>query len=151
MREAEVKHARLAMLAAVGWPMSELLHKELAQAFQLQSILAAGERVPSLLNGGLDSTWATGMLMMSIIVAGYLDGRAMNSGEIFWASDKPEGYVPGTLGFDPLGLYNARGNKKDMEAAEIKNGRLAMLAVTAYVVLEATTKMPVVQLTPFLF
>ena len=25
-REAEIKHARLAMLAAVGWPISELYH-----------------------------------------------------------------------------------------------------------------------------
>ena len=25
MREAEVKHGRLAMLAAAGWPLSELL------------------------------------------------------------------------------------------------------------------------------
>ena len=25
LREAEVKHARLAMLAAAGWPLSELL------------------------------------------------------------------------------------------------------------------------------
>lgn len=151
MREAEVKHARLAMLAAVGWPLSELLHKEIAQTFGLQSILASGDRAPALLNGGLDNTWATGMLMMSIIIAGILEGRAMNSGEIFWASEKPEGYVPGNLGFDPLGLYNARGDKKSMEAAEIKNGRLAMIAVTAFVFLEATTKMPVVQLTPFLF
>lgn len=151
MREAEVKHGRLAMLAAVGWPLSELLHKEIAQTFGLQSILASGDRAPALLNGGLDNTWAAGMLVMSVIIAGYLESKAMNSGEIFWASEKPENYVPGTLGFDPLGLYDARGDRKAMETAEIKNGRLAMVAVTAFVVLEAVTKMPVVQLTPFLF
>jgi hypothetical protein len=27
MREAEIKHCRLAMLAAAGWPLSELWHK----------------------------------------------------------------------------------------------------------------------------
>ena len=36
MREAEVKHARLAMLAAIGWPLSELLHKQIAGVFGLQ-------------------------------------------------------------------------------------------------------------------
>jgi Chlorophyll A-B binding protein len=30
MREAELKHSRLAMLAAAGWPLSELWHKEIA-------------------------------------------------------------------------------------------------------------------------
>ena len=52
MREAEVKHSRLAMLAAAGWPISELWHKEIAKVFGLESILASNDRAPSLLNGG---------------------------------------------------------------------------------------------------
>lgn len=151
MREAETKHARLAMLAAVGWPLSELWHKDIAKTFNLESILADGDRAPSLLNGGLDSVYATGMLMMSIIVAGLLEGKAMNSGEVFWGNDKPEGYVPGNYGFDPLNLYNVKGNKKTMETAEIKNGRLAMIAISIFAISEATTGLPVVQETPYLF
>lgn len=150
-RESELKHGRLAMLAAVGWPLSELWHKDLAKTFGLESILANGDKAPSLLNGGLSSIWATGMLIMSIIIAGYLEGKAMNSGEIFWGADKPAGYVPGDMGFDPLGLYKARGDKKIMETAEIKNGRLAMIAITAYVFQELVTGLPVVQETPYLF
>jgi hypothetical protein len=42
MQEAEVRHARLAMLAVVGWPMSELL----APSWMLQDGCA-----PSVLNG----------------------------------------------------------------------------------------------------
>ena len=53
-REAEVKHARLAMLAAVGWPLSELFDGPLASAFGLPSALLPDGRVPSQLNGGLD-------------------------------------------------------------------------------------------------
>lgn len=153
MREAEVRHSRLAMLAAAGWPLSELWHKQIASAFGLQSVLAGanGDRAPSILNGGLDNVWATGMLMMSIIIAGLLEGRAMNSGEVFWAADKPKGYVPGDLGFDPLNLYRARGDKKVMETAEIKNGRLAMIAITAFAFQEAASGLPVVQETPYLF
>ena len=30
-REAEIKHARLAMLAAAGWPLAELWHGPLAK------------------------------------------------------------------------------------------------------------------------
>jgi hypothetical protein len=151
MREAEIKHARLAMLGAAGWPLSELWHKQIASFFGLQSILADNDRAPSLLNGGLSNAWVTGMLMMSIIIAGILEGKAMNSGEIFWNSDKPDDYVPGKVGFDPLNLYNVRGNKMIMETAEIKNGRLAMIAITAFVFQEFATKLPVVQETPYLF
>ena len=151
MREAEVKHGRLAMLAAAGWPISELWHKEIAHFFGLTSILADGDRAPSLLNGGLSSVWASGMLITSILIAGYLEGKAMQDGTIFWGSVKPEGYVPGDYGFDPLNVYKIRNNKKDMQTAEIKNGRLAMIAITAYVFQEFATKLPVVQETPYLF
>merc|ERR1711966_456097 len=44
-REAEVKHARLAMLAAFGWPVSEVLN--------FGKLLTNDGRAPSLLNGGL--------------------------------------------------------------------------------------------------
>jgi hypothetical protein len=151
MREAETKHARLAMLAAVGWPLSELWHKELANALGLESILADGDRVPSLLNGGLSNPYATGMLMMSIIIAGLLEGKAMNSGEVFWNAEKPKDYVPGNYGFDPLNLYNVKGNKKTMETAEIKNGRLAMVAISTFALSEFLTGLPVTEQTPFLF
>lgn len=152
MREAEVKHGRLAMLAAVGWPLSELWHKNLAEFFHVDSILAFGDKAPSILNGGLSNTYASGILMFSIVIAGVLEGNAMNSGNVFWNSEKPEGYIPGDLGFDPLGLYNKRGNdKKSMQTAEIKNGRLAMMAITSYVIQELVTQSPVVQQTPYLF
>ena len=151
-REAEVKHARLAMLAAIGWPLSELWHKDIAQFFGLQSILAGanGDRAPSLFNGGLDSAWASSMLVATIAIAGFLESKAME-GAVFWNSEKPEGFVPGDYGFDPLRLYKSKGDKKVMETAEIKNGRLAMLAVTGYVFSEVATGLPVVQETPFLF
>lgn len=151
MRESELRHGRLAMLAAVGWPLSELWHKELAQAFGLESILANGDRAPSLLNGGLSNGWASGMLIMSMLIAGILEGQAMNSGNIFWAAEKPADYIPGDLGFDPMNLHGARGNKKEMQTAEIKNGRLAMIAITAFAFQEFATKIPVVQQTPFFF
>lgn len=144
MREAELKHARLAMLAAVGWPVSEIFHKELASAWNLPSILATNDRAPSLLNGGLSSPFASGMLIMSIIIAGYLESAAMNEGSIFWNAEKPKGYVPGDYKFDPLNLYGIRKDKKAMETAEIKNGRVAMCAITVFAVTEFTSKLPIV-------
>lgn len=55
------------------------------------------------------------------------------------------------LGFDPLNLYSVKGGKKTMETAEIKNGRLAMIAITGYAFSEAASGLPVVQQTPLLF
>merc|ERR550514_2370445 len=46
-REAEIKHARLAMLAAFGWPVSEIAN--------FGKLLTSDGRAPSLLNGGLEN------------------------------------------------------------------------------------------------
>ena len=54
MREAEIKHARLAMLAVVGWPIAELFDKKIALALGLPSALTSTGESPSILNGGLD-------------------------------------------------------------------------------------------------
>jgi hypothetical protein len=89
---------------------------------------------------------------MSILLAGYLEGKQMNDGEIFWNSEKPEGYVPGSFGFDPLNIKNVRGRDyREMQTAEIKNGRLAMLAIVGFAAAEFVNKESIVSLTPFLF
>jgi hypothetical protein len=78
-REAELKHGRLAMLAALGWPVSEALDKPIADYFGLKTILVAGGpeallRAPSLLNGGLDNVsplfWA-GVFAFSAVTEVY--------------------------------------------------------------------------------
>merc|ERR1712146_843087 len=110
-----------AMLGAVGWPLSELFHKQIASIFGLQSILASGDRAPSLLNGGLQSVYASGALMMSIILAGYLEGKAMNDGTIFIGSQKPKDYVPGNLNFDPLNMYSERNALCEIKKRSVGN------------------------------
>ncbi len=49
--EAEVRHCRLAMLCAAGWPMAELWGQDWFDGY----FLADGGRAPSILNGGLIS------------------------------------------------------------------------------------------------
>ena len=56
MRHAELKHGRLAMLAAVGIPASEALHPLVVQGVQFFSSpkdMLVGGFCPSILNGGL--------------------------------------------------------------------------------------------------
>lgn len=63
-----------------------------------------------------------------------------------------EGYFPGNLGFDPLGLYPIDEEGQDrMKLAEIKHGRTAMVGVLGYVLEEYKTHLAVVDETPFLF
>lgn len=144
-REAEVKHARLAMLAAAGWPISELLDKKIASLFGLPGVLDEAGRVPSVLNGGMDKIspfyWG-----FCLLLAGAADFYGSNR------ASNVKGYTPGDLGFDPFGLYpkDDKG-KKWMQAAEIKNGRIAMIAITAFAFQEFASHVPVVEEVPFLF
>jgi len=130
-REAEIKHARIAMLAAVGWPIAEKLNGPIAEALGQPSLLVEGGRTPSVLNGGLDSVslvyWLAALGLAIAAESSYLDNQlgVMKNTE----------YVPGMVGFDPLGLDSGA-----TRTAEIWLGRVAMIAVTAYAFEEDLTK-----------
>ena len=131
---------RLQQQAAAGWPLSELWDKKLAALVHLKPLLVEGDRVPSLLNGGLlhvNPFYWLGVLGMASFV------EALNL---------VKGNDTGASIFDPLGLYpnDAEGQLR-MQLAEIKNGRLAMIAITAFAILEAVTKQAVINGTPFFF
>jgi hypothetical protein len=96
MREAEIKHARLAMLAAAGWPLSELWHKDFAKALGLDDILVGEGKAPSVLNGGLTNEWVILSGVLTLAIGGFLEFKS------FEMSQKA-GYRPGDYGFDPLG------------------------------------------------
>jgi len=158
-REAEVKHARLAMLAAAGWPLAELWDTSLANVLGLRPIIEENAgRSPSVLNGGLGMVspvyWA-GVLAFAagIETVSELRKTRAKAADSQWMLTGS--YVPGDLGFDPLGAYTlfgrTEGAKLTMETAELKNGRLAMVAIVAYVGAEYLTGKPVVELTPFFF
>lgn len=147
-REAEMKHARLAMLAAAGWPLSELYDKKIAAFFDLEPAVDAADRVPSLLNGGLDKIspiWWGFCIGLTAAIDLYGVQRARSAGP-------SSGYTPGDLGFDPLGLYpKGKDDQLNMQLAEIKHGRLAMVAVLGFALQEAVSKEGVVDETPFFF
>ena len=144
MREAEIKHARLAMLAAAGWPLSEMLDGPLSSLLGVPNALAAGGRAPSLFNGGLFEGPQGLFLGLVTLATDYLELNTLDNVEGL----TPTGYIAGDLGFDPLGLMDKRA---DMATAEIKNGRLAMLAITGMAVQEFIYGTPVIQQTPQYF
>jgi len=125
-REAEIKHARLAMLAAAGWPLSELWDKKIASFLDLPPILDATNRAPSVLNGGLGKInpgYWIGCLVIAAAVEVYAGIVQSNK----------KGYFPGNFEFDPFGLYpKDEKGQANMRLSEIKHGRLAMVAITAF-------------------
>merc|ERR1712039_764668 len=88
-REAEIKHARLAMLAAFGWPVSEITN--------FGGLLNGDGRAPSLLNGGLGNV--NGVYWAAVVgLAVYWEAQGLDK-----QFGKKDDYLPGMLGFDPLG------------------------------------------------
>lgn len=145
-RKAEIKHARLAMLAAAGWPIAELLHKPIANAFDLPTLLASGDRVPSVLNDGLAHAGSP-LFWIAAIAATAAIEFSETAEENF-----SEKLNPGDKGFDPLNL----GGKTDaeqhyMQEAELFNGRLGMLAITGFAIQESFLNSAVVDQIPIFF
>eukprot|EP00472_Partenskyella_glossopodia_P013741 CAMPEP_0197519944 /NCGR_PEP_ID=MMETSP1318-20131121/5233_1 /TAXON_ID=552666 /ORGANISM="Partenskyella glossopodia, Strain RCC365" /LENGTH=335 /DNA_ID=CAMNT_0043071209 /DNA_START=1 /DNA_END=1008 /DNA_ORIENTATION=+ len=143
-RLAEIKHSRLAMLAAAAWPIQELLNPLLAQRLDLPSFVqeTAG-RSPSVLNGGLEQVPAaywTSVILLTIVVE--------SLGNDAWGGKK----MPGDMGFDPLNLMpKEKEAERDMRLKELKHGRLAMMAILGFVVQEFVRQSAVVEQTPQFF
>jgi hypothetical protein len=146
MREAELKHCRLAMLAAAGWPIAELFDKQLADAAGLPTALTKSGASPSLFNGGLDKIEIAYWVAI-VALAGIVELENMKVKE-----EKGKAYVAGDCGFDPLGIFpEDKKAQKAMQLKELKNGRLAMMGVLGFAVQEALYQSPVVVETPVFF
>jgi len=131
MRNSEIKHGRLAMLAIAGWPMAEFASgRTLAEA--------TNGRAPSLFNGHL--------LDYTPFLAVVFGGMAAME---FLTKDKA--VKDGDYGFDPLGFASGIGADRTLKLAEVKHGRAAMMGITGFAVQEFFWGTPVVQQTPFFF
>merc|ERR1719426_502316 len=125
LRDSELRHGRLAMLAAAAWPIQELVHPSLAKLAGAPELLSDG-RSPSILNGGLVAGPVPAFLLATAAAIGYLGVQAEAKKAEYPASD----WIPGYYGFDPLNIVGGM-------------SPLAMVAVVAYVVQEAMTGEPV--------
>lgn len=117
LRESEIKHGRSAMLATLGFVAQQYV------TLPGMTPVADSNLAPSMVG-------ASPMLQI-VVWAGVLEWWT-NKGNITMENmfSDPE-RVPGDLGFDPLGLSTGKSQeeKDAMALKEIKNGRLAMLAI----------------------
>mmetsp|Transcript_7280 Transcript_7280/g.15119 ORF Transcript_7280/g.15119 Transcript_7280/m.15119 type:complete len:204 (-) Transcript_7280:336-947(-) len=117
LREAEIKHGRASMLATLGFVSQQFLSlpglPQLADSNLGPTAVGAGPMLQIVLWIGVLEFWTNkGNVTMETM---FLD------------ADR----VPGDFGFDPMGLSvgKTQEEKEEMELREIKNGRLAMLAI----------------------
>lgn len=149
MQEAELRHGRLAMLAVIGWPLSELL----GPSWMLQNGCA-----PSVLNGfNIPSFLAIVSFFGAVGFFEYKTALRRNDNTKFGImhrfdmSDCEGGKygVPGDYNFDPLNLYSSIGDdayaRKGLREVEISHGRSAMLGITAFAAWEAITGHAIVE------
>lgn len=151
-RDAEQKHGRLAMLAALGWVVAELFDGRLAAAFNEPDKLVSPDAdgigfAPSVLNGGLNGIPLAYWLIV-VGLTGALETRFLEATR----EDVRQGKEPGDYAFDPFNLWPEDAEQqKELRTKEIKNGRLAMIAITAFAFQEKVSNVPVVKETPALF
>ena len=117
LREAEIKHGRTSMLACLGFVMQEYWtlpgYVHVDDSNLAPSVVGASPMLQIILWMGVLEFWT-------------------NKGNVTMETmfEDPE-RVPGDFGFDPMGLSvgKSQEEKDSMALKELKNGRLAMLAI----------------------
>lgn len=132
-REAEIRHGRLAMLAAVFWPLQEMLDK-----FVLDQ-----DQFGPLLYGPVTLPYFPLLMTLMMMLLGYLDIYAKAIQE---KDEIGDAFLPGDCFWDPLKMLEGAPNsmKRNMQERELFNGRVAMLAFAAYFFEEFTTHVPLI-------
>jgi len=121
MREAELKHCRLAMLAVAGFWFQELVGS--APGFpsgkcQTDLLLDVWTQKPATIGGGF----------LGFMITELISWVATNKGRVSGERG------PGEFGFDPMGFSKDPAAAKDLALKEVTNGRLAMFAAMGLIV-----------------
>jgi len=149
-REAELKHGRVAMMASLGFIVSELYHPMMESTINVDSIYAFqefeklndGPLIPLLIliaaaEGAVAAKkWAP----VDLKTKGSLEATKSN------AFKMQADTIPGDYGWDPLGLFPEDEAKQiEYQNAELNHGRIAMLAIAGFVAQEEITKQGIVE------
>jgi len=130
-REVEIKHCRVAMLAALGYPLAEQFHPLFGGGIDGPSF-SAFQQTP------LQTFWPAVVFTIAVIEVLSIIPAFENPNIEGWAIRTD--HAPGDLGFDPLGLKpTGAAELAEMQTKELNNGRLAMIAIAGMVVQEGVT------------
>ena len=133
LREAEITHSRVAMLACAGFLVQEKIHP-----------LFSGDGGPAIDQIPQLPVWVWGVMLAGIggaeqvrIAKGWqkLDPSTQTASQTL-----RDGYIPGDIGFDPANIRPKTEEKlRLMQERELANGRLAMLGAAGFLLQEAVT------------
>mmetsp|Transcript_14488 Transcript_14488/g.24087 ORF Transcript_14488/g.24087 Transcript_14488/m.24087 type:complete len:211 (-) Transcript_14488:220-852(-) len=126
MREAELKHARVAMLATVG-----LLSQELG--FVLPGMPRTSNQIDALWELARKNAGPLASAIVFIGIVEIFSGLAITEGR------KSGDRAPGDFGFNPLGMGKTTASANNLALKEIRNGRLAMWAAAGLLLQGSTT------------
>eukprot|EP00930_Biecheleria_cincta_P085529 TRINITY_DN7490_c0_g1_i1.p2 TRINITY_DN7490_c0_g1~~TRINITY_DN7490_c0_g1_i1.p2 ORF type:complete len:254 (-),score=29.22 TRINITY_DN7490_c0_g1_i1:241-1002(-) len=141
-RDWEMTTGRVAMLAAVGYPAAEMWHQPLASAVGLPNLLTENGQAPHALNGGSLHPVLDAVVFVSLagILAAFGETVANGKkGDALHASLNPR-----ELRLAPTLSPTLRCLLRE---AQRVNGRAAMVAVTAMIVVEGVTGQPIASMT----
>jgi Chlorophyll A-B binding protein. len=133
LREAEIKHGRICMLAWLGFVAVDLGARiyPLPEAYEGLTAVTAHDALVQ--QGAMSQIF----LWCSVF-------EAISTVSVIQMLYEESGREPGYFGFDPLGFLNGKSEAEvnEMKLKEIKNGRLAMLAFSGVVTQAVLTQGP---------
>lgn len=134
-REAEIRHGRLAMLAAIFWPLQEMLDQ----------LLLEPDQAAPLIYGPVTLPYFPLFMTLIMLLLGYLD---IYSQAVKDRDSIGEAFLPGDCFWDPLRILEGapESMKRNMQERELFNGRVAMIAFAVFAWEESITHLPLNQI-----
>jgi len=141
-REAELQHGRTAMLAVIGFLVTE-------EPIEFHPLFGANGKDIGPAIRHLDEVRAVAPLFFELLAV-FIGALELNRAVRGWTPPSAETvagkntlrdeYFPGDIGFDPLGLRPKNTQEfLDLHTRELQNGRLAMLAAAGFIAQELQT------------
>ena len=130
-REAELTHCRVAMMGALGY----IVQSKFAPMFDMQGAQVI-RHLDIVLQSEMGMLGASTLLMAIFFSEFYRARTGWMEPEVEMRSLR-ENYMPGDLKFDPLGMLpKDEAGMRAMQDKELRNGRLAMIAIAGMTVQE---------------
>lgn len=140
LKESELKHGRIAMLAVLGRIFSEVIHPVLAIRLYADNLLVNNELVPSFLNGGLSKINCIFYIFALLYIA------LIELNHVIEITDISNNKKINTSNNFMLKKFNEKTleEQEKLQKIEINFGRVAMLLSVWFCYYEYTTKMSII-------